>query len=90
MHEHVLEEAGEKAATNLNVETWVKESHDYAERCAYTQQVLEHLESQTDAKRLPPLDLSEEYLSDGGNLAKQRLVETGYRLGAVLKKIAGE
>jgi hypothetical protein len=89
-HEHELEVAGRKAAADLNIETWVKESHDYAERFAYTQQVLEHLEGQTDAKRLAPMELSEEYLSDGGNLAKQRLVEAGYRLGAVLKRIAGD
>jgi hypothetical protein len=84
-----LRQAGEKARTDLNVETWVKESHALAERSAYTTEVLEHLENETNHKNLPPLELSDEYLSDGGNIARKRIVEAGYRLGAMLAKIAG-
>jgi S1/P1 Nuclease len=88
--DHDLKQAGEKAATDPNVEVWVKESFDLAAHMAYTNEVLTHLEGETDHKKLPPLELSEEYLSDGGNVAKQRVVEAGYRLGAMLKKIADE
>lgn len=85
-----LRTRGEKAATDLNVATWVKESHALAEREAYTQEVLEHLEGYTNWKDIPPLDLSDDYLSNGAAVAKTRVVEGGYRLGAVLKKIAGD
>jgi hypothetical protein len=87
-HDHDLKLAGEKAANDLNVDTWVKESFDLAGRYAYTAEVLEHLDGETNYKKLEPLNLSEEYLSNGGEIADQRLVEAGYRLGAILKKLA--
>jgi len=37
-----------------------------------------------------PIDLSQEYLQAGGQVAEQRIVQAGYRLGALLKSIAGE
>jgi hypothetical protein len=85
-----LRTRGEKATEDLNVATWVKESHALAEREAYSQEVLEHIEGYTDWKEMPPLELSDGYLSSGGDVATIRLVEGGYRLGATLKKIAGE
>jgi hypothetical protein len=36
------------------------------------------------------IDLSEQYLKAGGHVAAHRLVQAGYRLGAVLKQIAAE
>jgi hypothetical protein len=85
-----LRQAGETATTDLNVATWVMESHSLGEREAYATEVLTHLEGETDHKKIPPLKLSEEYLSNGGQVAEKRLVEAGYRLGGILKKIAGE
>jgi hypothetical protein len=84
-----MKAAGEAAAKDLSVETWVKESHELAERSAYTQDVIEHLDGETNHKKLAPLDLDDEYLKDGGSISQKRLVEAGFRLGALLKGIAG-
>jgi hypothetical protein len=40
---------------------------------------------QTD---LPTITLSESYLKTSGQIARQRIVEAGFRLGAVLKGVA--
>jgi hypothetical protein len=85
-----LRTVGEKAAENLSAEAWVKESHALAESEGYTQEVLEHLDGHSVGEKLPSLELSDDYLSNGGEVAQTRLVEAGYRLGAMLKKAAGD
>ncbi len=36
------------------------------------------------------LTMSEAYLTNGGHIAERRVVEAGYRLGAVLKEVAAK
>ena len=36
---------------------------------------------------LPEINLSQAYLQAGGRLSKQRVVQAGYRLGAVLRVV---
>jgi hypothetical protein len=84
-----LSEAGEEAAKELDVEKWAKKSHSLAEREAYTQDLLEHLGNFTDPKKNEPFDLSDEYLRSGGEVSRVRVVEAGFRLGAILNDISG-
>jgi len=83
-----LQSAGETAAKDLNVESWAKETHALAEGDAYAQEVLDHLNGFTDRADLTKLELSQDYLKNGGEVAQKQLVVAGYRLGAILKAIA--
>lgn len=83
-----LQDAGEAAAKDLQVESWVKETHALAESDAYAQEVLDHLDGHTDRDDLPKLELSDDYLKNGGAVTKKQLVVAGYRLAGILKAIA--
>lgn len=80
---------GKRAAATLDEATWLDESHALAVRAVYTPEVmtaLRHLDREAHTNGdLPPITLSKDYLRAGGNVSKQRLIEAGYRLGAVLK-----
>ena len=80
--------AGLQAATSLNEETWLNESHMLAETVVYDTEVTGYLRGYADKSEVPPIHLSEQYLKTGGNVAQRRIVEAGYRLGAVLKQLA--
>jgi len=82
--------AGTDAATKLDEKTWLDESHALAVSTAYDSEVTGYLRGYVDEKEAPPIHLTERYLKEGGRVAELRVVEAGYRLGAVLKQIAGE
>jgi hypothetical protein len=83
---------GEAARGQLDEEAWLKESQQFAQTHVYTDEVLAPLRNYTSLADLKknPIGLSKDYLQTGGKLAKQRVIEAGYRLGAVLKEIAVE
>ena len=88
---------GTEAATTLDEQLWLKESHALAQSRVYTEEVLSALRNMESAgnresagNTVQPIDLSQEYLQAGGQVAEQRIVQAGYRLGALLKSIAGE
>jgi hypothetical protein len=83
-----LKTAAVTAASDLDIESWAKETHALAESEAYTQEVLDHLDGHTDRADLPKLDLSDDYLKNGGAVAQKQLVVAGFRLAAILKEIA--
>ena len=80
--------AGRRAAEQLDEAAWLHESHALAGKSAYDAEVRAALTRMETAGSLVPIDLSEAYLQSGGHTAKRRLVEAGYRLGAVLKLVA--
>jgi hypothetical protein len=82
--------AGADAATKLDEKTWLDESHALAESTAYDSEVTGYLRGYINEKEAPPIHLTERYLKEGGRVAELRVVEAGYRLGAVLKQIAEE
>jgi hypothetical protein len=83
---------GEAARAQLDEETWLKESQQLAQTYVYSDEVLAPLRNYENATELKknPLGLSKDYMQTGGKIAKQRVVEAGYRLGLVLKEIAAE
>jgi hypothetical protein len=81
---------GKQAVLELNPEKWLDESHALAKSAVYSADVLAAARAM-EAKRdrdLAPLVLPEEYLKAAGQVAEKRLVEAGYRLGAILQEIA--
>lgn len=78
---------GQKAASSIDIETWIDESHDYANRFAYTDEVLKKVAAREDHTHLGPLDLSTGYKTDAEALAERRAVEAGFRLGKMLDEL---
>ncbi len=85
-----LSRIGTDAATTLNEKNWLDESHELAESTVYDSEITGFLRGYIGEKEAPPIHLTERYLKTGGNLAERRVVQAGYRLGAVLKTIADE
>jgi hypothetical protein len=81
---------GIQSAQQLDEKTWLDESHELAESTAYDSEVTGFLRGYADEKEAPPIHLTERYLKTGGKVAEQRVVQAGYRLGAVLKDIVDQ
>lgn len=87
------EALGKEAASSLDEEVWLKESHKLAKEAAYDADVLTHvrvIERTADPHKVEPLDLTETYLQTAGSEANKRVVQAGFRLGAVLKLLAAD
>jgi hypothetical protein len=82
-----LSKNGTDATHDLDEKTWLEESHSLAESVAYDSEITGFLRGFVNEKEAPPIQLTERYLKTGGNLAEQRVVQAGYRLGAVLEQI---
>jgi hypothetical protein len=82
-----LSKMGTDASTKLVEKTWLDESRALAESTAYDSEVTGYLRGYVDEKEAPPIHLTERYLKTGGGVAETRVVEAGYRLGAVLNQI---
>lgn len=85
-------ELGTAAAAELDEKAWRDESHLLAITATYDAEILLALRKAEAAGELPaePLVLSEDYLKLGGKLSERRVIQAGYRLGAVLKSIAAQ
>jgi hypothetical protein len=82
---------GTEAALRLDEKIWLDESHDLAKKYVYTEDVLQALRSmESIGETVQPIELSEPYLQSGGRVAQRRVVQAGYRLGAVLKLLVPE
>jgi len=85
-------EIGTDAEGQLDESVWLKESYEYAKSQAYAPEILAPvrlMDMDADGSEFPPIALSEEYLQNGGRLCERRVIEAGFRLGAILKGIAG-
>jgi hypothetical protein len=79
---------GRSSAKQLGEEVWLNESHDLCGSMVYDAEVLAYLRDRELAdEKLEPLKLSEDYLRAGGRVCSRRVVQAGYRLGAILKSI---
>ncbi|HEY4308587.1 MAG TPA: S1/P1 nuclease [Pirellulales bacterium] len=88
-----LAQLGRTAAAQLDEKQWLTESRQLVDSVVYTPEVLGYLRVQparTDGRPPLPLRVSEEYLTTGVRIATDRVVQAGFRLGAVLKPLAGE
>jgi len=88
---------GLQAVKSLDEKTWLDESHALAKSHVYTEEILTTLrrleatavnDSQTNT--IEPIILSDSYLKVGGHVAQERIMQAGYRLGAVLKELVPE
>ena len=78
---------GTDAAKDLNEQTWLNESKVLATNVVYDPEVmgtLRGLESTHEDIENEPIDLSEAYLRTGADAAEKRVVQAGFRLGAIL------
>ncbi|HTN77675.1 MAG TPA: S1/P1 nuclease [Pirellulaceae bacterium] len=83
---------GLAAAAELDEKKWLDESHHIATNTAYGPEILSPvrlMEEDSDTE-YPPITLTEDYLQAGGRVADRRLVQAGYRLGAILKQVAAD
>jgi|SRR5579872_7504521 len=85
-----LAKLGETATAELDEETWLNESRDLAVNFVYSPDLMAYLRNieQEGGKELKPFGFDEEYLRAGGKICDKRVVQAGYRLGAILKHIA--
>jgi hypothetical protein len=90
MHNSDFAAIGKRAAEQLDEQVWMNESHALAVKSVYAAEVLTALSQMEAGGEVHVIELSEGYLQAGGRVARQRLVEAGYRLGAVLKPLAAE
>jgi hypothetical protein len=86
--DHEQSQIGAAAADKLDEKVWMDESHALAESSAYDSEVTGYLRGYATEKEAPPIQLTERYLKEGGRVSERRVVEAGYRLGAVLQQVA--
>src|SRR5262245_9316877 len=80
---------GKAAAFSLDESEWLAESYSLAKTVAYDVEVMDALRRmEAGGGSVEVITLSQGYLLAGGQVAEKRLVQAGYRLGAVLKQIA--
>ena len=80
---------GKSAIDALQEGDWLKESEVIARTTAYDSEIIDAVKKMEAAGFVQPIELSERYLKTGGPIAERRMVMAGYRLGAVLKEVAG-
>ncbi len=88
VNDPVQKKIGTDAASKLDEKVWMDESHTLAESTAYDSEVVGYLRGYVTETQAPPIKLTERYLKEGGRVSEQRVIEAGYRLGAVLKEVA--
>jgi hypothetical protein len=72
--------------TTATPEHWIAEGHNLAKLAVYTPDILDKVSRAKPDSPLLPFIMSDDYLKAGGESARQRIVEAGMRLGAILKR----
>lgn len=79
---------GESSEMQLDEQQWLDESRDLCINLVYSPEVMAYLRNvEREGTVSRPVDLDEVYLRAGGKVCDRRLVQAGYRLAAVLKRI---
>jgi hypothetical protein len=79
---------GKSAAAELHETVWLAESELVAKINVYDEEVLAAVaKMESGGGAMQEIELSERYLKAGGGMAEWRMVQAGYRLGAVVKGI---
>jgi hypothetical protein len=82
---------GKSAAAELHESVWLAESEMVAKINAYDGEVLAAMATmEAGGGAVQEIELSERYLKAGGKAAEWRMVQAGYRLGAVVKTVVGD
>lgn len=63
---------------------WAEESHDYCESIVYADTILNAVTIAPAGGKIPPIELPEAYYKMAGDVARERIVAAGVRLGALL------
>jgi S1/P1 Nuclease len=79
-----------KVDTKQDTDAWINESHDAALSVVYSPEILHAVLGATPGEKLEPISLSKDYLKTAGQVARQRMVAAGLRLGALLNSFAGK
>jgi hypothetical protein len=79
--------SGMTAAKALDEAIWLTESHRLAKTAVYDEEILGYLRGYTLENEAPPLQVTERYLQTGGAIAEARVLQAGYRLGAIIKEV---
>ena len=87
MNDEAKAAIGKEAATKLDEKTWLDESHQICDTVVYDDEVRGFLRGYLDKSEAPAIQLTERYLKAGGAVAETRVIQAGYRLGAVAKAI---
>lgn len=86
-----LSAVGKQARARLDEVAWRDESYTLAKSAVYDAEVLGALRKmEAGSGAAEEISLSDAYLMAGGRVAEPRLVQAGYRLGAVLKRLVAE
>ena len=86
-----LGELGRKATGSLDHKTWLDESYLLAVTVSYDAEIITALRAmESGTGGVVPIELSEDYLRAGGRNSERRMVQAGFRLGAVLKGIVAD
>jgi hypothetical protein len=87
-HDHYSElklSAWFKNSVNLTGGERFVASHNAAASVVYSPDILQAVHNAKPGEKLEPISLSEDYLKAAGQLARQRIVAAGLRLGALLQ-----
>jgi hypothetical protein len=87
LNDPAFADLGKLAADDLDEPSWAVDSQGLAKQAVYDAEIMAALARMESVGRIESIDLSEAYLKAGGRIAERRLVEAGYRLGAVLKEV---
>jgi hypothetical protein len=68
---------------------WANESHELCKSVVYSEEILDAVKKTPAGEKLTPIDLPKEYYKKAGEIARQRVLAAGIRLGILLKSING-
>lgn len=74
----------DSAAKELNPVKWAEESHKMCEEVVYSKAILKAVEGRPKGQELVPIELTDDYLKQAGQLARERVLAAGVRLGVLL------
>ena len=86
---------GKAASQDINIENWLKESYDATCKFVYDEELLEAVSEQeaelqgedTFESGTAKIPIRQDYKDMAKNLAKERVVQAGYRLAAVIEDV---
>ena len=84
-----LNSIGTNAKEELNINNWLEESYMIAKSIAYTQAVRDTVASveNSSSTELPVFTMNDVYKINMEEAAKERVVQAGYRLSAIVESI---
>jgi hypothetical protein len=86
LHENeTYKTAWESAAKEMDPRKWIEESHDQCISFVYADVILDAVRAAPAGAEIPKIVLPEDYYSTAGEIARERIIRAGVRLGELLK-----